>query len=78
MMEDQDTPQIDDRELEIFPFSPVCSLCVHRKPGSAPRRCRAFPTGIPLDIWLGKDDHTKPREGDNGLRFERRQIAGKG
>jgi hypothetical protein len=36
--------------------------------------CYAFPTGIPPAILDGKDDHTKPQEGDDGITFERGPI----
>lgn len=32
--------------------------------------CKAFPKGIPFSILRGEFDHTKPYEGDNGVRFE--------
>jgi hypothetical protein len=32
--------------------------------------CTAFPKGIPDDIWIdGTFDHTKPHEGDHGIRY---------
>jgi hypothetical protein len=32
--------------------------------------CKAFPEGIPDEIAYGKNKHTKPFEGDNGIRYE--------
>lgn len=32
--------------------------------------CKAFPKGIPDDIWFGRQDHTKSYPGDNGILFE--------
>lgn len=33
--------------------------------------CKAFQTGIPIEIVTGKDKHTSAVEGDGGFRFER-------
>ncbi len=35
-----------------------------------PRRCTAFPDGIPYDILYGGGDHTVPVPGDNGIQHE--------
>jgi hypothetical protein len=45
-----------------------CNDCAHLVPGSA--KCKAFHDRIPDDILLGKNDHTKPYPGDNGVRFK--------
>lgn len=73
------TTGIDDSKLGLFPFSPVCSLCQHRKVGDVPRRCAAFgDTPIPRDIWLGDDHHLTPREGDHGMVFTARDPEKEG
>ena len=44
-----------------------CSHCIFKmasKPG-----CVAFPRGIPADIVAGLFDHSKPHDGDGGIRF---------
>jgi len=64
--------RIDDSELWLPKFSDVCSMCKHwfQKPGG---KCKAFPDGIPMEIWEGRNKHTEPYEGDHGIRFERRE-----
>ena len=57
-----------DRSFEIPEYSPVCVLCRNLEIGAV-RRCRAFKE-IPLPIWLGKNNHRKPYNGDNGIQFE--------
>jgi hypothetical protein len=60
-----------DRGHNIPVYSPVCTHCKHLiiKPGE--RICKAFPDGIPLEIWLGLNKHTVQYPGDQGIRFER-------
>lgn len=47
----------------------MCSHCVHIYPDSV--TCRAFPSGIPLDILDGNFDHTVGFEGDGGIKYRR-------
>jgi hypothetical protein len=65
---------IDDRELSVPEYSPVCTFCLHLR---TKRLCDAFgdfgKNTIPMVIWIGEDDHTKPYPGDNGIQFERRR-----
>ena len=54
---------------EVNQFSPVCTYC---NQAMGFRSCDAFGKGrIPLPIWEGQNDHTRPYPGDNGTRFER-------
>ena len=61
-----------DKGHDIPVYSPVCSFCRHlnNRPG---RVCKAFPNGIPMEIWLGNHKHKRSFPGDNGIRFERRE-----
>lgn len=66
-------------EQNISVVSRVCSFCKNFDDSNpAARNCSAFPNGIPLEIWNGKNDHTEPYPGDNGIQFERidfKQVA---
>ncbi len=48
---------LDDRDLTISVFSPVCLHCVHN---TGYRTCKAFTGEIPLEIWVGNNSHTAP------------------
>lgn len=45
-----------------------CPSCKHYRVGLL--ACDAFPDGIPYEVISGQHDHTKPYEGDNGIRFD--------
>ena len=47
---------------------PDCYKCIHKIEFGAD--CKAFPSGIPSDIFTNKVKHTKPYKGDNGIMFE--------
>jgi hypothetical protein len=60
-----------DKEFEIPIYSPVCHLCDHLTDGQK-RECKAFPDGIPLDIWGGDNPHVKKYLGqENEILFSR-------
>ena len=37
-------------------------------------RCKAFPDGIPLEIFREEFDHTKPYKNENGIMFEEKDA----
>lgn len=47
-----------------------CRLCTH---ATGEEACRAFPSGIPAEIYSGDFDHVNPFPGDNGIRFARKE-----
>jgi len=51
---------------------PICTYCKHLKNKKNLRTdaCKAFPHGIPDEIFFDAFDHRKPFPGDNGVRFE--------
>lgn len=60
-----------DGDLDYLVYSPVCTLCQHftgTEPGQ--RTCKAFPAGIPSEIWRGENPHTEPYEGDQGIQYQ--------
>ena len=59
---------LDDTEVSIPVYSPVCEFCKNRDYRGL-RKCKAF-DDIPLDIWEGRNKHTQPYPGDKGIRFE--------
>jgi hypothetical protein len=52
-------------------YSKVCIGCRHWRLHDG-RTCDAFPErdSIPLEIWLGDNDHRQPFPGDHGIQFE--------
>ena len=53
----------------MIPYPPECINCKHK---TARRTCKAFPKGIPKEIYFEYFDHTKPFKGDKGIQFERK------
>lgn len=69
------TITIDDSHIKGSLFSNVCSFCKHYPllPSKLDRPvCKAFPQGIPPEIWIGENKHVDNFLGDRGIKFEPR------
>jgi len=72
---------LDDSSIYKPVFSKICTYCKYLDVNQNKSRdikvgpiCKAFSKGIPDEIWLGDNDHTKPYPGDNGIIFERIKL----
>ncbi|MBK7056329.1 MAG: hypothetical protein IPQ05_12550 [Leptospiraceae bacterium] len=54
---------------------PQCTSCKHLDRSTLPSNksfaCKAFPNGIPFEVWDNKHNHTQTYSGDNGIMFEK-------
>ena len=63
----------------MMPVQNMCTECAHFDEDAqfdeGVNRCRAFPDGIPPEIWVEGHDHREPVPGDRDVRFEPREDA---
>jgi len=60
-----------DKGLNIPTYSTVCTYCRHLLLMGKGRKCKAFPAGIPMDIWMGDNNHTQIHpDQENNIVFE--------
>jgi len=72
---------LDGPGSEIPEYPAQCIICKHYTDSYVRKKdyymtvhtCDAFPKGIPHDIVFGTFDHTLPHDGDNGIKFERKE-----
>ena len=66
-----------NRTVIMKKFMPIeqCARCVHNLSDTVSIRCRAFPLGIPVEIYAGAFDHSFPYRGDRGIRYQERKGA---
>ena len=56
------------------PIYIVCDFCIHLI--EAKKTCKAFQNGIPDEIIMGKNDHSKPLINQtNKIVFEKRPVS---
>lgn len=64
------TRSMDDEEFfRKYSKAPPCIHCIHYN-SQAMKTCKAFPEGIPDEIWLNNNPHTQSYPGDHGIQFE--------
>ncbi len=62
--------KLDIDDSGTWVYSPICTYCLHWVGIPGKRKCKAF-EDIPIEIWTGLNNHTKPYEGDHGVQFEK-------
>lgn len=62
-------PVTDPLNDPVFEAVGICHTCAHRK-ALWPATCKAFPEGIPKEIFVGEVMHTSPYPGDGGVIYK--------
>jgi hypothetical protein len=63
---------LDDKEVNRTVYPKECMFCRHLS--FMDEACKAFPNGIPEDIWEGRVSHKKPYKNDHGIMFESIEV----
>jgi hypothetical protein len=58
-----------DSYSETLTYLSECMKCKHF---ITTGHCKAYPDGIPMDIWTATTKHDATRKGDHGIQFESR------
>lgn len=62
-------------EYAITPYT-ICLDCEHLKgPTDSGWKCKAFPNGIPANVWKGIVNHEQPIDGDNGICYVEKEVV---
>jgi len=64
---------LDASEQRIPVVSPMCVDCILLYNSGIERMCKAFPNGIPDEIWIGTISHRRPYPGDGGLTYSQQE-----
>ena len=65
-------------KLDMPELPDACASCAHFR-SQAPSglaTCAAFPKRIPADVMSGRNDHSKPIAGDNGIQWQLSPLWG--
>ena len=66
---------MDDDEHVRPAISPMCVDCVWLYNYGIEWMCKAFPTGIPDEIWSGIISHRRPYHGDGDVQYSRKEMS---
>ena len=61
----------DGDEYLGFYFSSQCYNCDHYNPAQMTHICKAYPNGIPPEVWTGKVTHDNPYKQDNNIVYKK-------
>jgi hypothetical protein len=59
----------DEHFDEYVEWITPCATCKHFVEAG---KCKAFPDGVPAEIYSGEHKHREPYPGDQGIQYERK------